>query len=134
MEGQAPRGGEALRALVEEIALDERVGHEALQVLRRLPLHAGGDFFADEFEQEIGHAEIQDRYPLQEERVAGEGSCDERLGRSPGGEPVLDPDAGHTNELAHVVGDEGQALAASVPADLNVMSAAGSSRPLEFGA
>ena len=55
MKRQAPRGDEALRALVDEIALDQRVGHEALQVLRRLPLHAGGDFFAEEFKQEVGH-------------------------------------------------------------------------------
>ena len=55
MQGQAARGDEALRALVEEIALDQRIGDQALQVLRRLPLHAGGDFFAEQFKQEVGH-------------------------------------------------------------------------------
>ncbi len=55
MQGEAPRRDESLRALVDEIALDEGVGHEALQVVGRLPLHAGGDFFAEEFEEKIGH-------------------------------------------------------------------------------
>ena len=55
MQRQPPRRDEALRALVEEVALDQRIGHEALQVLRRLPLHAGRDFFAEKFEQKVGH-------------------------------------------------------------------------------
>ena len=55
MQRQTPRRDEALRALVEEVAFDERVGHETLEVVRRLPLHAGGDFFAEEFEEEVGH-------------------------------------------------------------------------------
>ena len=55
MQREAPRGDEALRALVEQIALDQRVGDEPLQILRRLPLHAGGDFFAEQFEQKVGH-------------------------------------------------------------------------------
>ena len=44
-----------MRALVEQIALDQRVGDEPLEILRRLPLHAGGDFFAEQFEQKVGH-------------------------------------------------------------------------------
>ena len=55
MQGQAARRDESLRALVEQVAVDERVGDEPLQVLRRLPLHAGGDFFAEEFEEKVGH-------------------------------------------------------------------------------
>ena len=55
MQREAPRRDEALRALVEQVALDQRVGHETLQILRRLPLHAGGDFFAEQFEQKVGH-------------------------------------------------------------------------------
>ena len=55
MQREAPRGDEALRALVEQIALDQRVGDEPLQILRRLPLHAGGDFFAEQFEQKVRH-------------------------------------------------------------------------------
>ncbi len=58
MQGEPPRRDESLRALVEEVALDERVGDEALQVVRRLPLHAGGDFFAEQFEEKVGHSEI----------------------------------------------------------------------------
>ena len=55
MQRQAPRRDEALRAFIEEIALDQRVGDEALQILRRLPLHAGGDFFGEKFEEKVGH-------------------------------------------------------------------------------
>ncbi len=55
MQRKAPRRDEALRALIEQIALDQRVGDEALQVHRRLPLHAGGDFFGKKFEEKVGH-------------------------------------------------------------------------------
>ena len=55
MQRQAARSDEALRAIVKQIALDQRIGDELLQVVRRLPLHAGGDFFAEQFEQKVGH-------------------------------------------------------------------------------
>ena len=55
MQRQAPRRDEALRALIEEIALDQRIGDEALEILRRLPLHAGGDFFGKKFEEKVRH-------------------------------------------------------------------------------
>ena len=55
MQRQAPGGDEALRALIKEVALDQRVGDQALEVLRRLALHAGGDFFAEQFKQKVGH-------------------------------------------------------------------------------
>ena len=55
MQRQAARRGEGLRAFVEQIGFGERAGHEALKILRRLALHARGDFFGEEFEQEIGH-------------------------------------------------------------------------------
>ncbi len=55
MQREAPRRDEALRALVKQIALDQRVSDEPLQILRRLPLHAGGDFFAEQFEQKVRH-------------------------------------------------------------------------------
>ena len=55
MQREAPRGDEALRALVKQIALDKRVGDETFEILRRLPLHAGGDFFAEQFEQKVRH-------------------------------------------------------------------------------
>jgi hypothetical protein len=56
MQGQASRRGKTLRALVEQTALDQSVGDEPLQILRRLPLHAGGDFFAEQFEQKVRHS------------------------------------------------------------------------------
>ena len=52
---QAARGDERLGALIDETSLDQRIGNELAQVLRRAGLHAGGDFFAEQFEQEIGH-------------------------------------------------------------------------------
>jgi len=44
-----------LRALIEQATLDQRAGDEAFQVLGALALHARGDFFAEQFEQEVGH-------------------------------------------------------------------------------
>ena len=52
---QPPRRGEGLGALVDETRLDQRVGDELAQILRRLPLHAGGDFLGEQFEQKVGH-------------------------------------------------------------------------------
>ena len=80
MQGEAARGDEALRALIEEVALDQRVGHQALEVLRRLPLHAGGDFFAEQFKQEVGH-----RMDLGKPRQASVPAP--RVGAGRGGEP-----------------------------------------------
>jgi hypothetical protein len=55
MERQPPRRREGLRALIEEAALHERIGHKLLQILRCTTLHAGGNFFGKEFEEKIGH-------------------------------------------------------------------------------
>ncbi|GEP05756.1 hypothetical protein MOX02_37940 [Methylobacterium oxalidis] len=55
MQGEAARRRESLGALVEETALDEGVCDELAQVLGRPPLHAGGDLFGAEFEEEVGH-------------------------------------------------------------------------------
>ncbi len=55
VQRQPPRRREGFRALVEEAALHQGVGDELFQVLRRAALHAGGDFFGEEFEEEIGH-------------------------------------------------------------------------------
>ena len=52
---QPPRGRECLGALVDEAFGDELVGDHAAQIVRRLRLHARGDFFGEQFEQEIGH-------------------------------------------------------------------------------
>ena len=57
MQRQPARRGESLRAFVSQVAVDQRVGDEPLQILRRLPLHAGGDFFAEQFEEKVGHIE-----------------------------------------------------------------------------
>ncbi len=54
-EGQPAGRGEGGGVGVGEAALDQAVGDEAAQVLGRLPLHAGGDFLGEEFEQEVGH-------------------------------------------------------------------------------
>jgi hypothetical protein len=48
--------------------------------------------------------------------------------------PVLDPDPLHAAERAHVVGDDDQALAAGMTADLHVMRTAGRFGPLQLGA
>ena len=56
MQRQPARRREALRALVGHVGLDERVGDEPLQVVRRLALHARRDFFAEEFKDEVGHS------------------------------------------------------------------------------
>ena len=61
MQPNAARRHEALRAFIDEIAIDQRIGHEALQVLRRLALHAGGDFFAEQFEEKVGHQKVSKR-------------------------------------------------------------------------
>ena len=55
MERKTPRRHMRDRAFVEEAALDERIGDEALQLLAGPFLHSGGNFLAEEFEQKIGH-------------------------------------------------------------------------------
>ena len=58
-ERQAPRRREGLGALIDEPGLDQRIGDELAQILRRLPLHAGGNFFGEEFEEEVGHRSVR---------------------------------------------------------------------------
>ena len=55
VQREAPRRREGACALVEEAALDEGVRDQLAQVLGGAPLHAGGDFLGQKFEQEIGH-------------------------------------------------------------------------------
>ena len=55
VQRQAPRRREGACALVEEAALDEGVRDQLAQILGGAPLHAGGDFLGEKFEQEIGH-------------------------------------------------------------------------------
>ena len=68
----AARAGAASRtrgALIDEAALDQRVGDELLQILGRLRLHARGDFLGEEFEQKIGHRLRNSAHP----HLGGEG-------------------------------------------------------------
>ncbi len=60
MQRQPARRRETLGALVGQAALDQRVGDEPLQVGRGLGLHAGGDFFGEQFEQKVGHGSASD--------------------------------------------------------------------------
>ena len=58
-ERQAPRRHEGLGALIDQPSLDQRIGNELAQILRRLPLHAGGNFFGEEFEEKVGHRSVR---------------------------------------------------------------------------
>ena len=55
VQGETPWRRMGDRTLELQAALDQGAGDEPLQVSRRLPLHAGGDFFGKEFEEEVGH-------------------------------------------------------------------------------
>ena len=52
---QSPRRRKGFGSLIKEATLHERIGHKLLQILRRTALHAGGDFFGEEFEEKVGH-------------------------------------------------------------------------------
>ena len=88
MQGEPARRRKRLRAFIEDIGVDQRAGDEPLQILRRLPLHARGNFFAEEFEQEIGHRESLDRFSLAPSPLAGEGGPKGRM-RGRRGRPAL---------------------------------------------
>ena len=45
---QPPRRREGLRALIGQPGLDQRIGHQPAQILRRLPLHARGNFLGEQ--------------------------------------------------------------------------------------
>ena len=55
---QPPRRGEGLGALIGEPGLDQPVGDQPAQILRRLPLHARGNFLGEKFEKQIGHRHL----------------------------------------------------------------------------
>ena len=61
MQRQPPRRRKTLGALIGEAALDQRAGDEPLQIGGRLGLHAGRDFFGEQFEQEFGHGSASDK-------------------------------------------------------------------------
>jgi len=50
MQRETPRRHEGGRAFIEEAALDERIGHETLQILGGAALHPRRDLLAEEFE------------------------------------------------------------------------------------
>ena len=52
---QPPRRHERLGAVIDEPGVDQPVGDELSQILRRPRLHARRDFFGEKFEQEVGH-------------------------------------------------------------------------------
>ena len=52
---QPPRRRERFGAFIDQAFGDELVGDHAAQIVRRLRLHARGDFFGEQFEQKIGH-------------------------------------------------------------------------------
>jgi len=54
-EREAARRREGARTLVDQPGIDQPVGDHFFQVLRRLRLHAGGDFLGEQFKQEIRH-------------------------------------------------------------------------------
>jgi hypothetical protein len=55
LQGQPARRRKGAGALVEEAALDQRVGDELAQILGRAALHAGRDLLGKQFKQQIGH-------------------------------------------------------------------------------
>ena len=54
-EDDAAGAAMGLRAFIGEAGLDQRVGDQCAQIIRRLLLHAGGDFFREKFEQKFRH-------------------------------------------------------------------------------
>ena len=54
-ERQAARRCETARAFVQEAAIGQRADDEAFEIARGCRLHARGDFFGEEFEEELGH-------------------------------------------------------------------------------
>ena len=73
-ERQPPRRRERLGALVGQPGLDQPVGDELLQILRRPRLHARGDFFGEEFEQKIGHQRSPASYGCRRTSAASVGA------------------------------------------------------------
>ncbi len=78
---QAAGRGEGGGVGVGEAALDQAVGDEAAQVVGGLPLHPGGDFLGEEFEEEVGHREGPLGAPMAKPEAVREvkGECGERL-------------------------------------------------------
>ncbi len=54
-QNQPPRGRKRRRRGIGQPGLDKPIGHQLLEVGGSAPLHAGGDFFGEEFDQQIRH-------------------------------------------------------------------------------
>ena len=55
VQRQTARRRKGRSALIDEATLDQRIRDELFQVVGRLLLHAGGNFFAEQFEEKIRH-------------------------------------------------------------------------------
>jgi hypothetical protein len=52
---ETARASERLDAFEQIAAIGQRADHQPFEVTRRTCLHPGGNFFREEFEQQIGH-------------------------------------------------------------------------------
>ncbi len=52
---QPPRPGKALDAFEHQAAIGQRADDQPFEILRRVRLHARGDFLGEQFEQKISH-------------------------------------------------------------------------------
>ena len=60
LDGQHQAAGAAvgLCAIIGEAGIDQRIRHQAAKIVRRLLLHAGGNFLGEQFDQEFGHQRL----------------------------------------------------------------------------
>jgi hypothetical protein len=75
-EGQAARAGEGGEGVIRQAGGLEAVGGHPLEIARGAGLHARGDFFGEEFEEELGHYRTSYRgapFPLEGGRVGDGG-------------------------------------------------------------
>ena len=57
-QSEPARRRERLRPFIDEASLDEALGHELAQILRRPRLHAGRDFLGEQLKQKVGHGGV----------------------------------------------------------------------------
>ena len=60
-QGQAARRAEGTGAGIGQAGLNQAIGHQALEVLARAGLHAGGNFLREKLDQQVGHQSITPR-------------------------------------------------------------------------
>ncbi len=58
-EYQAAGAGMGLGSFIGEARFHQAIGDQCAQVFRRLRLHAGGDFFGEQFDQQFGHQALR---------------------------------------------------------------------------